>query len=412
MLGAAPEGVVGSVRARLARFPGAAQRLAGAAAIMGDGALVRHAALLAQLDDQQAAEAADALRAGRILTDSRTLQFVHPIIRSAVHEQLPPAARSAGHERAAQLLDGEDSAPERVAAHLLESEPRGSAWICDRLRSAAHEAIPRGAPDASVTYLRRALEEPPSPDSRPAVLLELGLAESLTLDREPAIEHLRRGVETTQDTVARLYAARTLAAMVGMTDPSQSVEIVERALAASPDADPALALHIEAHMLTMARFALSSRRATFERAARLRERVEAGELDGPMELTVAATEVTMTGDSAERAADLAERAIESLRADPILAVVVAFAVRCLTVADRLDEADRILSATVDEARRQRANYRVGPVLAVPLRCPLPRRRASRCRGRRRGGTHGVCARRPVERARIDRRARAGAGRAR
>ena len=69
--------------------------------------------------------------------------------------------------------------------------------------------MPRGAPDASVTYLRRALEEPPSVYSRPAVLLELGLAESLTLDREPAIEHLRRGVETTQDTVARLYAART-----------------------------------------------------------------------------------------------------------------------------------------------------------------------------------------------------------
>ena len=111
VLGAAPEGVVGSVRARLARFPGAAQRLAGAAAIMGDGALVRHAALLAQLDDQQAAEAADALRAGRILTDSRTLQFVHPIIRSAVHEQLPPAARSAGHERAAQLLDARGLRP-------------------------------------------------------------------------------------------------------------------------------------------------------------------------------------------------------------------------------------------------------------------------------------------------------------
>ena len=82
-----------------------------------------------------------------------------------------------------------------------------------------------------------------------------------------------------------------------------------------------------------------------------------------MELTVAATEVTMAGESAERAAALAERAIEALRADPILAVVVGFAARCLTVADRLDEADRVLSATVDDARRQRANYRVGPLLA-------------------------------------------------
>ena len=383
VLDAAPDGVVASVRARLTRFPSPAQRLAGAVAIVGDGGLLRHAAALADLEDQDAAEAADALRAGRILADTRELRFVHPIIRSAVHEQLSPAARSAGHERAAHILAEDDAPRERVAAHLLATEPHGSDWVCDRLRGAAHEAAPRGAPDASVTYLRRALEEPPSPDTRPAVLLELGLAESLTLDREPAIEHLRRGVETTQDTVARLYAARTLAAIVGMNDPSQSVEIVERALAASPDADPALALHIEAHMVSMARFALGSRRATFDRAARLRERVEAGELDGAMELTVAATELTMAGESAERAAALAERAIEGLRADPILAVVVAFAVRCLTVADRLDEADRILSATVDEARRHRANYRVGPVLAVPLRRPLPRRCAPRCRGRRR-----------------------------
>ena len=189
---------------------------------------------------------------------------MHPIIRSAVHEQLSPAARSAGHERAARMLAAEDAAAERVAAHLLATEPRGSEWVCDRLRDAAREAVPRGAPDASVTYLRRALEEPPSRDSRPAVLLELGLAESLTLDREPAIEHLRRGVETTKDTVARLYAARTLAAMVGMNDPSQAVEIVERALAASPDADPALALHIEGHMVSMGRFGpeLASRHAS------------------------------------------------------------------------------------------------------------------------------------------------------
>ena len=196
------------------------------------------------------------------------------------------------------------------------------------------------------------------------MLLELGLAESLTLDREPAIEHLRRGVETTKDTVARLYAARTLAAMVGMNDPSQAVEIVERALAASPDADPALALHIEAHMVSMARFALSSRRATFDRAARLRERVEAGELDGAMELTVAATEVTMAGESAERAAALAERAIEALRADPILAVVVGFAV---ALPDRRRPPRRSRPGPLGDGRRR-----------PPAAGQLPRGAGARC----------------------------------
>ena len=96
VLDAAPDGVVASVRARLTRFSLPAQRLAGALAIVGDGGLLRHAAALAELEDQDAAEAADALRAGRILMDSRELRFVHPIIRSAVHEQLAwPRARRA-----------------------------------------------------------------------------------------------------------------------------------------------------------------------------------------------------------------------------------------------------------------------------------------------------------------------------
>jgi ATP/maltotriose-dependent transcriptional regulator MalT len=81
-----------------------------------------------------------------------------------------------------------------------------------------------------------------------------------------------------------------------------------------------------------------------------------------MELTVAATEVAMAGESAELTAALAGRAIEALRADPMLAVVVAFAARSLAVADRLDEADGPLSAMIDGARRQRANYRAGPLL--------------------------------------------------
>jgi DNA-binding CsgD family transcriptional regulator len=115
-------------------------------------------------------------------------------------------------------------------------------------------------------------------------------------------------------------------------------------------------------MLSMARFAVDARRAMFERAARMRRRVEDGELGGPLELTVAAMEVAMAGDSAAQAADLAERAAAALKGDPILSVVVGFAVHNLIVADRFEDADRILTETIDEARRMQANYRVGPLL--------------------------------------------------
>jgi DNA-binding CsgD family transcriptional regulator len=364
LLDAAPEGVVSALRARLARFPQPARSLAGAVSILGDGAPLRHAASICGLEEGAAAEAADALRAGRILDAGRRLSFLHPIIRSAVHEELTHAARSSGHREAARLLAGEDAARERVAAHLLSAEPAGSDWVCDRLREAAREALPRGAPDASVTYLSRALEEPPPEDGRPAVLLELGLAEALTLDLESAIEHLRRGVETTRDTPARLYAARMLSSLVGIDSPADGVEILTRALDAGRDADPALIVHLEAHLVNLARFALTTRRDTARQAARLRERVEAGELDGAMELTVAATEATMAGAPAAGAVRLAERAVEGLRAEPLLAITLAMAVRCLAAADRLPEAERVIEDALDEARRRHATYRVGPLLAV------------------------------------------------
>jgi DNA-binding CsgD family transcriptional regulator len=364
VLDAAPDGVVASVRARLARFPAPARELAAALSILGDGTLLRHATAMTGLDERAAGQAADALRAGRILDGGRQLSFLHPIIRRAVHEELPPAERSSGHGRAARLLAAEDGAPERVAAHLLLAEPAGSEWACERLRAAAREALARGIPDAAVTYLRRALEEPPSEDDRPRLLLELGLAEALTLDLEPAIGHLRRGVQTTRDTVARLYAARMLSSLVGIEHPADGVEILERALAASPDADPALALHIEAFLVNMARFTLPTRRRTMERAARLLERVEAGELDGGVELTVAAMEVTTAGLDRDRAADLARRAIERLRSEPQLAITLGMALRCLAEADHLDEADRLVTATLDEARRLHATYRMAPLLVV------------------------------------------------
>ena len=361
-LAAAPEGVVASVRARLARFPEPAQRLAGAAAVVGDGALVRHAAALAELDDHEAAEAADALRAGRILADD-----TRAAVRPPDHPQRGLRAAVAGGALGRPRASG---APARRRGRSARAGGRasardGAARLGVDLRPPARGRAPgdpaRRAGRLGHLFAARARGAAHA-ESRPSVLLELGLAESLTLDREPAIEHLRQGVETTRDTLARLYAARTLAAMVGMRDPAQAVAIVERALAASPDADPVLATHIEAHMVLMGRWSLGARRATAERAARLRERVEAGELDGAMELTLAATEVTMAGDSAERAAELATRAIEGLRADPILAVVIGFASRCLILADRLDDADRVLTTAIDEAHRQRANYRVGPLL--------------------------------------------------
>jgi ATP/maltotriose-dependent transcriptional regulator MalT len=155
-----------------------------------------------------------------------------------------------------------------------------------------------------------------------------------------------------------------LSSLVGIESPADGVEILEQALALSPDADPALALHIEAFLVNMARFTLPTRRRTIQRAARLLDQVDTGELDGGVELTVAAMEVTTAGGDHDRAADLARRAIERLRGEPQLAITLGMALRCLAAADRLDEADLLASATLDEARRLHATYRMAPLLIV------------------------------------------------
>jgi hypothetical protein len=105
------------------------------------------------------------LRRGAVLTaelfaDGRPLQFLHPLVRSAVYEQLAPGARAQAHARAAQLLASDGAQPEQVAIQILACEPAGDAAAVRASRAAAAAALVRGAPDTAVTYLRRAWTEP------------------------------------------------------------------------------------------------------------------------------------------------------------------------------------------------------------------------------------------------------------
>lgn len=105
------------------------------------------------------------LRRGAVLTaelfaDGRPLQFLHPLVRSAVYEQLAPGARAQAHARAAQLLASDGAQSEQVAIQILACEPAGDAAAVRASRAAAAAALVRGAPDTAVTYLRRAWTEP------------------------------------------------------------------------------------------------------------------------------------------------------------------------------------------------------------------------------------------------------------
>jgi predicted ATPase len=196
------EQVARVIERQLARLPNGAA-LARAVAVVGPGAPLRHAAALAGLELSQAGHCADALRAAGLLANTPELALAHPLIAGTLYARMPAGARAQHHAQAAAVLAGERAEPERVALHLLGTEPAGAAATVATLRDAASRAAQRGAPQTAVTYLRRALAEPPTSAGEEAdVLLQLALALAAYLDAD-ALELLHRAVATADTPVQR-----------------------------------------------------------------------------------------------------------------------------------------------------------------------------------------------------------------
>ncbi len=243
--------------------------------------------------------------------------------------------------------------------------------MCERLQAAAVEGMRRGAPEAAVTYLLRALEEPPPTEMRPELLLELGEAEAMTPRPGPAADHLAQGIDGIRDPQRRLTAALLLAGILGMDDRSvEGVEVLERALADSRDAEPALRTRIEAHLVNVARFDLVTRPRSAATAARIRESVREGLVDGGVVLSAAAAEEAMVGDSALLTGELATRALAGLVDEqaPVSDFNAYTATRCLLVADQFDLAARVLDNAVEQAREHGAV--VAEAIALSFRSEL------------------------------------------
>jgi DNA-binding NarL/FixJ family response regulator len=202
------EPIAQAVLRRIAPEGPEARRLTRALAVLGGPAPLRQAAALAGLDLPAAARLADRLRAADVLAPGSVLEFAHPIVRTAVYESIPPGERALAHAEAARLLERDGAHAERLALHLLRSEPGADPRVAALLCAAAAAATGRGDPGAAAACLRRALDEPPPAADRPGLLLELGIA--LARERSPAaVPALREAVELAGPDAA-LLAARVL----------------------------------------------------------------------------------------------------------------------------------------------------------------------------------------------------------
>ncbi|GHE75792.1 hypothetical protein GCM10017786_00800 [Amycolatopsis deserti] len=238
-----PDGVVDTVRARLARLSEPCRELVATAAVLGS-----------QIDP---AALADVLGrpVGDILTDLDEAtnagvmtagRFGHDLIRESARLSLPTAARLTAHARMAAWLERRDGTRvSEIAHHWLESLPVGDpVRAADWAERAADQAMSQLAWERAVDLYRRALDAAPA-----------SAADRARLRRQEGIAHLRGGdiKHGSQALAAAADAARETGdtaalgevalAIEGLSDPwgtFSGAKIAGEVLAATPPGDDPL----------------------------------------------------------------------------------------------------------------------------------------------------------------------------
>src|SRR5215469_12301264 len=307
-----PTAVSRNVLLQLGRMPAAALMAARGIAVLGTAATTARAGRLVGLDPDVSAEAVAALMAEHLVEGDHALQFVHPLVRSVVYEEIAPPVRQRWHYQAARMLDDEGAALQEVTVHLLASDPAGNPWVVRKLRSAAEDARARGAADVAALCLERALAEPPSADERPDVLLELGLAE-IRHDPAKAHAHLSAALATTAgprrgEVSLALGEALALSGLM-----IEAVRVFQAALEEQPD-DGGPTDELEAALLNTARWDLETRPLTKPLVERLKARAAGGDHLSPQLHANLATELAAADVDREQAVYHARAAAQALPA--------------------------------------------------------------------------------------------------
>src|SRR5262245_11173578 len=248
-----PRAASRAVLLRLGRLSPAAVKIARSLAVLGDGAELTVVGAHAELEAAALASAAAELVRAEIVRSDPPLGFVHPLVQAAVYRDLAPGQRELSHERAARILVTLDAKAEQVAAHVLEMPRSGEDWVVDVLRAAACAAFAKGAPDAAIASLQRAMAEPLPPDLRAELLFELGRAQALTSLPDSA-ETLRGAFENARDPALRGHAADWLAcSLIFLEASDEAADIARRTIVELP--------------LSSTTWVVSSRRASSSRSS-------------------------------------------------------------------------------------------------------------------------------------------------
>jgi DNA-binding CsgD family transcriptional regulator len=348
-----PETMARSISVQLARLPIEATTLAHAAAVLGDGIRLHQVAALAGLEVEAAARAATNLVRSGLLRREDPVEFIHPVVRSTLYQRLAADERTGAHRRAGESLLTAGAPAEQAAAHLLQTLPAGDPFVSTTLRRAAERSLTRGAPQAAVGYLHRALEEPPPDEERAELLHMLGTAE-LGSANPTAIEHLYTAFSSVEDPVRRGQFAMACAlalALAGRFDAAS--EVLGQAIGGLGQDRPELRELLEAAFLNFATLDAETHADADQRIASIREDTLHGGLGAAMLRAVMANYEARVGSDRERCISLAARVLEDglLRHSRGLFFGLQ-AVLVLTIADETETASRFFEEALTEAGRR------------------------------------------------------------
>jgi DNA-binding CsgD family transcriptional regulator len=340
---------------RLARLGPQATELARAVAVLGDGCNPGLAAGVSGLGEGAARRAADDLVRADIFVAAERLGFVHPIVRAALYEDLPPGERQVRHAAAAEALAREGASPEQVSVHLLLTAPAGDQGRVGTLRAAAADAARRGAPGPAAERLRRALAEPPREQERAEVLAELGWYEVATVQFAAAEEHLLAALASGASLVARAEAADRLG-RCAMVSGGRSAQAAAEALSSLAEelwpVDPERSLDLGAELLVVESVVLSLRPGLGQALAEFAERARGYPGYEAVARIVTARERMVRGEPTAPAVDEVKAALSAGLPPSAENTAGLVALGALVLGERYELVDRLLDAALERAVRE------------------------------------------------------------
>ena len=312
----------------------------------------------------------EAMAAGVLVESGLRLAFRHGLIRQALSDGTPPAARLALHRAAARALVDAGAAVERVAEQLLAAAPESAAavvedWVLDWLLGSGR-ALAHRMPHVAADLLARAVEGAQADDPRRDAL-QASLASVLVLlgRREEAGRLAQRVLDSTHDPTRAAEMSWTLGWALGTAQRyDQARAVLDRALN-DPSTDRVWAARLRALRSRVAAGEGDLDEATRTAEQALAEADQAGDpLAAASALFITGMVLVFRGDPAG-AIPVYSRALgllgeETETADLRLSVLVN-QMDVLATLDRMDEAAVAVRELLATAERSAAPPRLASV---------------------------------------------------